>query len=365
MRTLSLNWATNTDPSFRLDLRISYRLIALFSLPFFLGGFASCLFAEISSASAPVAGLSISRMELLEKASKSFFDRPISELEVMQRDFYDPFPDGKIHLDWPVTRGAAAKALLRLLKGPSKDGQMMQGVHPCPGFFSDIAVGLPLYQVLFMVGGAFPVRAGKRFAPDTHLTTEDLQAVLNKLSKRFLEPESPTASAGVTVLPGKTFQPSFRFQSGREPTVSDLLAGSDTARIEKLLDFVPKEQVAPAPTFDIHATDEAVTEMEMILDSLEKNVQGLLVVKPTDPGETRELRNALLDIRTILGPLLNKLRFSAMQLSSALLVDSDSIRLAAQLKHRLASNRSRLKHLQESLETGINKIPRDKEGENP
>jgi len=60
----------------------------------------------------------VSRYDLLEKACRTFWDRTPDEAAVLRSDLLKPFPDGRIHLDWPATRGTALLVLYELL-GPA------------------------------------------------------------------------------------------------------------------------------------------------------------------------------------------------------------------------------------------------------
>jgi hypothetical protein len=292
-------------------------------------------------------GQSISRFEFLEKVSGQFLGKPLNEVDAMQSGLLSPLPDGKFHLDWPMTRAEAARVMYALVKA-------FPEARSLPAFFPDVPVDSALYPMLSTVGGVFQGQEGQRFCPDLQMTIESTDLLIQRFAQRFPESatwENVTFSPTVQeprVIPGRRYQADFAW---RDATA--------TARIEKLLSYVPSEQIAPQTTFELRTVAEAMTELEGNFGAFEKSITALTTAKPTNRTEVRQTREGMTSLQEIVAPLIEKLKISQIHLESVLLTDSESLRLCADLKIRLKTNLSRLIHLKKQIDESLQHIARE------
>ncbi|MBF0502412.1 MAG: hypothetical protein HQM09_19895 [Candidatus Riflebacteria bacterium] len=131
---------------------------------------------------------------------------------------------------------------------------------------------------------------------------------------------------------------------------SELVLGSNTARVNRLGRFVPHDQLSPTNAFDLEAAEKGTAEIEHSLDSLEVNILDLVSLVEVDRADDRRLRDALAEIRPMLSTSEEKLNISQDTLGAVLLVDGDSMRRAASLKDRLNRNLARIARLRERID---------------
>ncbi|MBI3038791.1 hypothetical protein HYY75_07060 [bacterium] len=328
-------------------------LVILFSLPF--------PFSSMGSNSDVSEPSTITRMGFLEQAGMSLLGKSTSEIEALSSGILEPYPDSRFHLDWPVSRGMAAKILNRLLLPSIRS-------HPLPSEFSDLKENSSLRSALSMVGGAFKPLLKNRFGPDRLLSKKEANAILQRLSKHLRENSEPFSS-GASLTESLSSSPSSenlerRFPMGfithptqteTTPTETDLIASSDTSRLGRLNSFSFPEQWSPDENFDINSLENGILELESSLDSLELSAHELTTCTP-DPGEEESgLRTALTTIRQISFDARKKLKYSEIQLNAALVVDEESIRRCASLKKRLVFDISRLSTLLEKIDSRLKK----------
>jgi len=281
------------------------------------------------------------RLFLLEATYKCFLEKNISEVEAVQSGLLDPYPDGRIHLDWPLTRGVAIRALALFL---SQNGNFTS----LPGEFSDLIASSSLMSAVMMIGGAFQHKEGKKFCPDSLLTEDELNLVIDNL-KRNYRPSScmqfqPTSNQSVTgSAPEKLekyFPSEFVFPKEyqyNDQTAEGEVSTSDVGRLTRLKKFLPRNQLSPTSGFDLTVAFEGIKETEGLLDSLEMTIYELTTVTVDDHAQENKIREALSEIRKVMTTIAEKLKYSQMQLSAALLVDPESIHMAADVKLRVAN----------------------------
>ena len=324
-------------------------MVALFFLQFLLIQFVQPCLADTT----------ISGFDFLEKVFRELLGRNLTELDAMQSQLLDNYPDGKYHLDWPISRGYAAKLLFRIMKS-------VKNVRATPGFFPDVELSSTLYPVLALVGGAFPPQEKKRFGVDALLTQADADKMIENLVKlfpekiEFSEPFLEKIGRPMNLaVSGKHFDQMFRFSGYDDPSKPSTQdsSASETKRIDKLLSFVPPAQFSPQSTFDLRQTVESMDEVETHLESLEMTVFELVEWQPADNPEIREIKDSLKSIQAVIGPQLEKLRFASAQLGAALFTDSDSIRVSDVLKKRVRFGYSRLFRLNQRIQNRLKTLP--------
>jgi len=350
----SLTCAINQTPAGKCKQLSPYRLLGMIFLYLF-SAFLIPLFAENGTVSA---------FEFIERIFKSVFSKDISEIEALQSGLLEKNPDGKYHLDWPLSRGAAAKTVSRFLNS-------IKNAKAAPGFFKDIELCSPLYSTLAHVGGLFTPYEKDLFKPDLLITPEETKQILNKLLS--LLPENPRfiskktaecASETVQVIPEfdgtAAFQASdsFSFKGRDSPRAS-----SDSQRISRLVNFVPSNQLAPQYSFDLQEAAKSLDELDVNLNSFEISVFDLSTLEPVEKSDVKELREGLTGIRSAIVPMIEKLEFSRKHLSAALFTDSESIKTSADLKHRLDSNLARMKRLLQKIDSRLGKLPKEEKTE--
>jgi hypothetical protein len=331
------------SPQVQLCKRKMYRIIAGFLLVLTLAGFPS---------GSPAQEV-VSRLEFCEKLLSASVKQPVNEVFIMQSGILDPQPDGKFHLDWPISRGDAARVCLGIMSG-------FPGARPLPGFFADTPLSSPFYSVLAKVGGAFAPLPQDRFGPDVLLTPEDANHVTRVFSRHLPSDSlwvSPLGTAPASeeqigsdpAVWGKNFPMGFRFPGAVEPDVTGSSA-SAAARISRLATLVPPEQLSPHYAFNLRQAVNGMDEMENVLDSLELSILDLVHSQAENPTQKSQLSDGLQQFRDIIGPLLEKLRFSREEVRSALLTDSESIGLADTLQRRISEGQRRLNRLMELID---------------
>ncbi len=369
--------------------RSRYRTVSAFSLVFFLLA-VGCF---TSFAGGPV---KISRIAFLEKIYKGFLSRNLSEAEAIQCGLLEPYGDGRFHLDWPVSRGAAAKILCGFIRKNAP-------IPPVPGRFSDIATSSELFPVLDQVGGVFPPVGKDRFHPDGLLTEVEARKIIETiLAGAALRPfpALPVADARAIVTPGsqlveesagseslalapaqedpaleeipetvgatgtygRWFPTRFTFpRTYREPEVASVreIQGSEARRLGRLNRFVPADQLSPPADFSLSQASEGMVEVEKVLDSLEMNVHELLMAPVADEGDRGRVREALTQIGEVTKDVGKKLAVSEMRLDAVLLVDPASIEKCADLRLRIGNSTKRLAVLDDRIKVFLN--PPEKE----
>ncbi|HNW34094.1 MAG TPA: hypothetical protein PKM25_04130 [Candidatus Ozemobacteraceae bacterium] len=293
----------------------------------------------------------VSRYDLLETACKAFWNRAPDETAVLRSHLLEPFPDGRIHLDWPATRGTAMVVLYKLLEPalvPSKTQ---------PAEFTDIQPGTALGSAAAAIGGYFEPTAKRRFSPDRLLAEGEFagflealrgQAELPTLPPIWLEPQeaSPTASLE------RHFPVDFKFSDPATQIDSGCFeenGATDARRIDRLHGFVSDDQLAPQGAFDLTSALEGMSELEKLLDTLEITVHDLTTAD-IPPERVSETLEAFDEIGAILAGTTDKLRFSRQHLEAALLTDPARLRDTAGLRLRIVDGLRRVVHLKEKID---------------
>lgn len=313
----------------------------------------------------------ISRFMIVEKGSLAFGAGTVDEESVLKSGLLDPCPDGRIHLDWPVSRGVAAQVLWRIL-------QKQPGFIPAAGYFLDIGPESPLAEALAKVGGAFVPIDRNRFKPDRLIREQELEEIIEALKKRL-----PDGIASITPPPASIVEPlpplekhydaGFTFPAP-QPSLGELLLTSDEtasgsasttveadiARLERLNRIVPPDQLSTSDGFDLRECEDGMAEIEKSLDSLEITILDLSGMPDLDAKEDKQVREALTQLETVLAGVGHKLRLSERTLAVALLVDSDSIRRAAVLKQRIRHELERVVRLADRLHERLQRPPEEK-----
>ncbi|HNV72240.1 MAG TPA: hypothetical protein PKO06_21210, partial [Candidatus Ozemobacteraceae bacterium] len=140
--------------------------------------FLCSLVTPVSAARRP-----LTRLELVELCVSKLQNRFIDEVEAIRCGLLAPYPDGRMHLDWPATRGVAAGVLARLT--------LTLGLPARPAPFSDVDTTSPLAPHLAQVGALFPALEEGRFRAEQLAYREDLEQMIESL-RTFPEAASPT-----------------------------------------------------------------------------------------------------------------------------------------------------------------------------
>lgn len=300
----------------------------------------------------------ISRLQLLEEVSRAWGGRPWTEAEALQSGLLEPYADGKIHLDWPLSRGVAARVLARVVRR----------LDPAAGFpkaFSDVTASSPVGAALGIVGQAFRPVVGERFVADQIFSPDDLQFAMATLGRLI------PASLTLPLVPG----PASEDQSldglqvgrridlgfpegprGESSSSIGLALASDVQRLSRLAPLVPADQLAPQTQFDLEAAADGLAEMERALDSFELTIYDVTLADPKDRGLEAEIRDFLGQMKETLHNSREKLRLSRRQLQAALLVDPQSMERCAELRSRLEMALFRLENLAERVDKRLQAI---------
>jgi len=306
-------------------------------------------------ASAPQAcAAPVSRFDLLERACKAFWNRAPDEAEVLRSGLLEPFPDKRIHPDWPATRGTALVILAALVEPSIKPGER----HP--GEFTDIQPDTPLSSAAALIGGWFEPTSKRRLSPDRLLSEGELKELLDLLKNDVTLPAAPRVwltpvsgtAASVPAPLERRFPVEFRFENGSKATTAwDARdeGASDAQRIERLRAFVPDNQIAPQGEFNLTEALDGMSEIEKLLETLEVTVHDLTTLEvPTE--RIAETLDAFDQIGEILGSTTDKLRFSRKHLEAALLTDPARLRDAAGLRSRIVDGLRRVARLKEKID---------------
>ncbi len=297
-------------------------------------------------------------MLLLEEASRCWGGRPWTEAEALQSGLLEPYADGKIHLDWPMSRGVAARVLARVVRRLDPEAVF-------PQVFGDVTASSTVAPALCIVGQAFRPVAGDRFVPDQIFSVDDLQYAFATLGR--LIPASLTLPLAALPAPatfsaddlkaGRRFDLGFPEEPRGEvsSTFGQVLA-SDVRRLGRLVPLVPADQLAPQNQFDLEAATAGLAEIERVLDSFELTIYDVTLADPKDRGLEGEIREFLSQMKETLRNSGEKLRVSRRQLQAALLVDPQSMERTAELRSRLETALFRLESLSERVEQRLTAI---------
>ncbi len=323
--------------------RTCYRLAAAFCLVLGLAG--SLLPLQAAPAQ-------VSRMLLLEEASRRWGGQPFTEAEALQCGLLEPYSDGKYHLDWPLSRGAAARVLARVVRRLDPEASF-------PKVFGDVTASAPVAPALAVVGQAFRPAAGDRFVADQIFSPDDLAfafATLGPLLPASRSLRLPPADADLKAE--MRIGLGFPDRSGAPPrSLQGEVLASDVARLARLTPLVPADQLAPQNAFDLEAASAGVTEMETALDSFEGTVGEVVLARPADPVLENEVRDFLGQMQETLRHTGEKLRLSRRQLQAALLVDPPSMRRCVELRSRIDTALFRLDRLAEQVDRRLAPTP--------
>ncbi|HOY66853.1 MAG TPA: hypothetical protein PLP29_08190 [Candidatus Ozemobacteraceae bacterium] len=300
----------------------------------------------------------ISRYDLLERACKAFWNRSPDEAAVLRSGLLAPFPDKRIHPDWPATRGTALVILAALVESSITPEER----HP--GEFTDLQPDTPLGSAAALIGGWFEPTAKRRFSPDRLVSESELEELLDLLQNDVTLPAAPpgwlSAESGTAVSAAasepapleRRFPVEFRFRDSSDAESAgntDEEGASDARRIERLRAFVPDDQIAPQGEFNLTEALDGMNEIENLLEKLEVTVQDLTTLE-VPPERVTETLDAFDQIGEILGSTTDKLRFSRKHLEAALLTDPARLRDATGLRSRIVDGLRRVAHLKEKID---------------
>lgn len=300
---------------------------------------------------APGAGAApVSRFDLLEQACQAFWNRTPDEAAVLRSNLLEPFPDGRIHLDWPATRGTALLVLYDLL------GLATAPATPA-ATFTDIAPGTPLGSAAAAIGDRFEFTAKRRFMPDRLLAEGDLAKALATLRKTCTIPaEAPewlvprdTVKQGPGNALERHFPVNFTFDDPLNRGSFDETGATDARRLERMHGLVNPDQMAPQEEFDLTTALSGMEELEKTLDTLEVTVHEL-TTEEIPPERVSDALAAFDEIAGILAGTTDKLRFSRRHLEAALLTDPERLRDAAGLRVRILDSQRRIARLKEKID---------------
>ena len=292
----------------------------------------------------------VSRYDLLEKACRTFWDRTPDEAAVLRSDLLKPFPDGRIHLDWPATRGTALLVLYELL-GPAT------AFATPAATFTDIAAGTPLGSAAAAIGGCFESASKRRFMPDRLLAEGDFAKTLAAVRKAFviptetpewLVPRETVKQESVNAL-GRRFPVDFTFDDPLKRENLDETGATDARRLERMHGLVNPDQMAPQEAFDLTTALSGMEELEKTLDTLEITVHEL-TTEEIPPERVSDALAAFDEIAAILAGTTDKLRFSRQHLEAAILTDPERLRDAAGLRVRILDSQRRIARLKEKID---------------
>lgn len=282
----------------------------------------------------------------------------MNEAEALQSGLLEPYSDGKFHLDWPMSRGMAARILARVW--------LRAGFRTTlPQAFPDVASGAAAAPALTLVGQAFRASADRRFHAEQIFTPADLRFALEVLGRSSVASEPAPVAAADTASETELealkaeIRPALGFPQRDALLASSSLRGtmaSDVLRLGRLVPLVPSEQLGPQAGFDLEGVTEGVAEMEAALDSFELTIYDVTLADPQDEGLKNEVREFLAEMRPTLRNVGDKLRMSRLELKHALLVDPESIRRSAELGSRIDTAMFRLDRLSERVEERLGTI---------
>ena len=239
------------SPVQRISGRLKHRSIS--------GNLLAIFLLVLLSASLPAADRPLTRLELAEKAATVLQNRFLDEAQAITSGLLHSYPDGRIHLDWPATRGAAAVVLEKLSRERGDPAQ--------PGFFPDIPPDSPLASALAQVGKFFSPEPGDRFRPEKLLTGAELAELL-KAYRDALENHLSDAPASYSLRPqmgafvdGQSFSNDFLFSNpGTEDTAEDVGSGSSMpGQISRLHSMTPADQWSPQGAFNLAEAQDGVS----------------------------------------------------------------------------------------------------------
>lgn len=299
----------------------------------------------------------VSRYDILEKACTVFWNHTLDEPAALRSNLLEPFPDGRIHLDWPATRGTALLILYKLLELETIPASSTAS-------FADIAPGTSLASAAALLSKRFDPSAKRRFMPDRLLGESDLKELLIRIKNECRIPGEPpewlvprvpaqqqSSSRNAETAFEQHFPTDFKFDDPlKQQGGAEELGATDARRLDRMHGFVAPDQMAPQEDFDLTTALTGMADLEKTLDSLEITVYDLTTLEIPQERISDTL-NALDEIAEILVGATDKLRFSRQHLEAAILTDPERLRDAAGLRVRIVDGLRRVMRLKEKIDT--------------
>ncbi|MDD3377276.1 MAG: hypothetical protein PHF08_07460 [Candidatus Riflebacteria bacterium] len=303
--------------------------------------------------SAPLAADSpdrVSRLNFIAYVYGELYDYcPLVE-EVHKLGLLEAFPDGKMHLEWPITRGIAAEALYRVSIQSGSGGKM-------PRAFADIPDDSPYLKALKVVGGAFLPRNRGRFEPDKLLSETHLKhAVSVLLSNRVIVKEAGKRIEMVPVFVSEKdeyadiepLHPPIGFSEKPGSNfgyINDALAKIDVVNEMS----VATQQMNPQSLSDIRSAVKAMEEVQTLFKKFGASVLELTAINVKFPGDDKALRNALSQFNNMLSDFVIRFNYCKDQLSRVTLVDPDIIKKCDILNSEIDESLRQIKILRKRI----------------
>ncbi|MBF0408708.1 MAG: hypothetical protein HQM10_15280 [Candidatus Riflebacteria bacterium] len=298
----------------------------------FLYIFPACLLSAATSRESFV-----SRMAFAENLELSLNNRTINESDVMTNGYLEPLQDGKFHPDWPISRAVAVRMLYLALSSHPDNPSF-------PADFTDIANHSVLFKFTNVAGGFFPAFEDGRFKSNTLISESEAQMIFEKLKNitgkdsnylvDFSNEEADIShdndSEPCDLKPYQNDGDSYVFSS--PPTLSDAL-----------------QKKQPHFVFNYDAANDAVTELETLINSLEINLSALSDAYLEADDEKHAQQKALKQILEILDNCSEKLRYTLFGLDHGEFNDSESKSKAELIRPRILSVAQRISTMQKRI----------------
>ena len=284
----------------------------------------------------------VTRYQFVSAIYERIYNRQVSELEAINTGLIDAYEDGKYHLEWPMSRGMAAHAFLRL-------NQQAGSLARAPRAFADIGGESSFKRVLEVVGAAFLPQQRGNFNANHMLSRKDLfRAIQIMIEKNLVKQEDrygmeiPVVTRPVEDDPDAALRQKLnlidpiRPELGFEERNSEREKFKQEAyrRLTRADEQVTVDQLNPQAMSSVEDAAGAMGDVEDILKNLGGSVLEMTGTYPSNPDDERALRQGLSKIEEVLKTIVERFKYSRLQLNTIMPVDPDQIRKCADLEVR-------------------------------
>lgn len=332
------------SPVIRKIRHCQYRQLYLFCLVislFFLG--------KAINAS----NVGISRYEFVSIVYERLFKQNITKEEIIKTGLLDQYSDGNYNLDWPVTRGVAAKALYRLSIQKGNKTKL-------PRAFADIDSTSDYSKPLEIVGGVFLPKSRGRFDSDSLLESVTLFRAINTIiAKKILKVVSPSDMPIITISEPVNSEKEYhkpRLEPFMRP--SGFMEYPNKKLVQKnnfwekaydnKLPFTPN-QINPMAMSNIDNAIKAVEDAEIILKQLGGSIIEMSDIYLENNNDEMALKKGFAQIDAILNTIRERFNYSKVQLRILIPVEPRQIMKCEQLDEHIDKQLMKIELLQKQI----------------
>jgi hypothetical protein len=339
------------SPVMQIIWQFKYRQILCFALVLVLIG---------SNFSMGASKERVTRYELVKAIYERFFNRQITELEAINTGLLDSYADEGFHLEWPVSRGMAARAFYRLWQQTGSTAKM-------PRAFADIDKSSKLKKALNVVGGAFLPQNRGNFNPNHVLTRKTLFRSIKVLIEKEIVKQQDRYNMKIDIIEQPVTSSDKKATATKQ--ISTYAVRPDLGfkekenvnnyrknlfkRFDHIQGNLENEQLDPQVLASVEDATNAMNDVEQILERLGGSVLEMTATNPSSSEDEQALREGLAKIEAILKSIADKFSHARLQLKTLNPVNPTNIDRCAKLDKRMAKTVSEAKILQKRIQARL------------